>query len=293
MRDIVSIYREIVLRQHFLARLLHYFTHLAALNNKYRYKTMTYNKTDSKEKIRTLRPFPLEGIGRFSERLSLLMENESLRSFSRKVEISDGTIRKYLENSEPSLTRLVLIAHNCGVNVDWLATGRGEMSADAVKEVTSDSLADCPCVTVTGDDFTEEFALIPGYHISVSTGHGELARNESIKRRLAFRIKWLKFRNLNISSLAIVFAKGDSMEPTIHNGNSLLIDLADTKPTEGSIFVLRFGDELYAKRLQKHFNGGVKLISDNKEYDDQLVRPEEIEQLQIVGKVIWVGKDLY
>ena len=286
----VIIVREIVISQYFLARLLHYFMRTYALNIENTDKTMTYNKTDSSKEKGTLRPFPVEGIGRFSERLTQLMGDESLRSFSRKVGISDGTIRKYLDNSEPTLTRLVSIAHACDVNIDWLATGSGSMrpsdTAEPVKEPS-------PFVTVDCDDFCEEFALIPGYHLAVSAGHGQLAQKEEIKRYLAFRRKWLKFRGLDIKSLAIVFAKGDSMEPTIQNGNSLLVDLSDKKLTEGSIFVLRFGDDLYAKRLQKHFNGGVKLISDNKEYDDLLVSPQEMEQLYIVGKVIWVGKDLY
>ena len=83
------------------------------------------------------------------------------------------------------------------------------------------------------------------------------------------------------------------MEPTIHSGNTLLVDLSDKLLSDGSIYVLRVGDNLFAKRLQQRFDGTVELISDNKEYKDQVVKPDELDQLQIIGKVVWIGKDLY
>ncbi|AQS38611.1 putative transcriptional regulator [Shewanella psychrophila] len=243
------------------------------------------------KKNETPRPFPEKGIGRFSERLVTLIGEESVRSFGRRVEISDGTLRKYLQhNTEPSLSRLVRIAHECGVTIEWLATGQGPMHP--IDEPSSSEIV-CNYTHIDVAEFNEEFTLIPGYHVNVSTGHGVLADEHPIKRHLAFRKKWLTYRKFESCKLAVVFAKGDSMEPTIHSNNSLLVDMADTKLTDGSIFVLRLGDDLYAKRLQKRFDGGIELLSDNKEYKDQIVKSDEIDTLQILGKVVWVGKDIY
>ncbi|WP_394131123.1 helix-turn-helix transcriptional regulator [Shewanella maritima] len=116
--------------------------------------------------------------------------------------------------------------------------------------------------------------------------------DEKVKRKLAFRTKWLRYRGLQPESLRVVFAKGDSMEPTIHTGDSILVDITQTTLTDGSIFVLRLGDELYAKRLQKHIDGSVTIISDNKEYKEQVVSIEDLPMLNIVGKVVWIGKDV-
>ena len=148
--------------------------------------------------------------------------------------------------------------------------------------------------SLTAPSMSDEYAFIPVYSVKVSAGHGFANDDdENIVRRLAFRKNWLNFRGLKESNLALVMTQGDSMEPTLHSGNSLLIDTSNKSLTDGCIYVIRVGSELYAKRLQKQFNGGVRLISDNKEYDDQLVQPDEVDQLQIVGKVVWVGKDLY
>lgn len=159
--------------------------------------------------------------------------------------------------------------------------------------VLLDVLSSLAYEQVAVEEFNEEYVLIPGYHISVSAGHGIVSDSEPIRRQLAFRRKWISFRKLNPAKLAVVFAIGDSMEPTIHSGNTLLVDLSDKLLSDGSIYVLRVGDNLFAKRLQQRFDGTVELISDNKEYKDQVVKPDELDQLQIIGKVVWIGKDLY
>ena len=82
------------------------------------------------------------------------------------------------------------------------------------------------------------------------------------------------------------------MEPNIKSGDSLLINLDSTRPIDGEIFVVRLGDELYAKRIQKRWDGAIELISDNKEYNTQVIPATELEHLAIVGQVVWIGKDV-
>lgn len=225
-------------------------------------------------------------------RLKELIGNESVRSFGERIEASEGGIRKWLNNiSMPSFDKVVRIARECNVTLEWLATGQEPKIPGG--QAKPNYATETGCAIVTVDEFNEEYVLIPGYHVSVSTGHGALNGDAEVKRQLAFRTKWLRFRKLNAKDLAVVFAQGDSMEPTIHNSNTILVDLSDTQLKDGSIYVLRFGQELYAKRLQKRFDGSVCLISDNKEYDDQIVKENELEQLAIIGKVVWIGKDLY
>ena len=235
---------------------------------------------------RTQGPILPEGIGLFNERLKELIGHESVRAFGRKVGISDTTIRKYLTGeTEPTISRLVGIAVACGVALEWLATGEGPKHPGGKAEQ--------PALCVCKDEFDEEYALIDGYHITVSTGHGAFNGDETpVKRHLAFRWKWLKFRGFRPERLKVVFAKGDSMEPYIKSGDSLLINLDSTRPIDGEIFVVRLGDELYAKRIQKRWDGAIELISDNKEYNTQVIPATELEHLAIVGQVVWIGKDV-
>ncbi|WP_105169067.1 XRE family transcriptional regulator [Pseudoalteromonas sp. T1lg23B] len=226
------------------------------------------------------------GAASFSARVEQAIKPDSIRNFASKIGVSEGTLRRILKGEDPKLSVIERIAKQAGVDFMWLVKGVGEASS---KRDVSPLLSQR---VVSVDEFEEEFILVPGYHISVSTGHGAFNGAARIERHLAFRKKWVDYKGLDKSQLAVVFAKGDSMEPTIHNNNTILVDLSDKKLSEGLIYVVRLGEELYAKRLQQYLDGSVRLISDNKEYVDQHVQPHELEQLEIIGKVVWIGKDL-
>lgn len=68
-------------------------------------------------------------------------------------------------------------------------------------------------------------------------------------RHLAFRRKWLKWRGFS-EGLAVVWSKGDSMEPTISSNDTLVVHLGRTRPVDGHIYVVRNDDQLWVKRLQ-------------------------------------------
>mgnify|MGYP002139121465 CR=1 FL=1 len=227
----------------------------------------------------------MAGMDTLSDRLDELRGSLSYKAFAELVGMSESGMRKYFPpfNSLPTIDKALRIARTCNVNLEWLATGQGPKHPDGVAEQT-----------VRPDEFDEEYALIDGYHVTVSTGHGAFNDDHEVKRKLAFRRKWLKFRQLNPDNLAVVFAKGDSMEPTIHSGDSILVDLSRNQIQDGGLFVLRLGDELYAKRLQKRVDGGVNIISDNKAgYETLSVLPNELESLSIIGKVVWLGHDFF
>lgn len=237
-------------------------------------------ESDAKKENRTEGPILPEGIGQFHERLEVLVGDESVRSFGRRVGISDTTIRKYLSGeTEPTLSRLAAIAMVCDISVEWLVTGAG---------LTPPWLEPSDAQRLNED----EYALIEGYNIAVSTGHGLFGEDTEVTRCLAFRRRWLSYRGFSDKQLKVVFARGDSMEPTIKDNDSLLVNLSSIAPIDGKIFVVRLGSELYAKRIQKRWDGGIELISDNKEYDKQVIPAEELEQLQVIGQVVWIGKDI-
>lgn len=228
---------------------------------------------------------PDAGMESFDSRLKELIGKDSLRSFALSIDASEGGVRKWFtQGTKPSFDKMVRIARLYGVNLEWLCTGEGPKLASSSKASNQ--------LSVECEDLCEEYSLIDGYHTEVSTGHGSAWDEQPVQRRLAFRKKWLRFRNLNPEHLKVLFAKGDSMEPTIHSGDSILVDTSIHQLSDGSIFVLSLGGDLYAKRLQKRVDGGIEVISDNREYSNQVVPANELDQLQIIGKVVWIGKDL-
>lgn len=139
---------------------------------------------------------------------------------------------------------------------------------------------------------SQDFAMIPGYNVQVSAGHGAINGEEQPTRYLAFRYKWLKYRGFNEKDLVVVFAKGDSMEPTITNNNSLLIHTKFQSIQDGGIYVIRQDDTLLVKRVQRLLDGDLKLISDNTAYEPMVLTKDSFESLNVVGQVVWIAKDI-
>lgn len=214
-------------------------------------------------------------INLFSDRIKHLIDrHESASNLARMAGVSEGVVRKWKDGkSEPTRDKLEALSKATGVRIEWLVLGTGEVSDKAQGNLS-------------------EFALIPGYNVQVSAGNGAMPGNEEPTRRLAFRHRWLKYRGLNEKDLVMVFTKGDSMEPTIADNNTLMVDTSDTDPQDGGIYVIRNDGHLLVKRTQIAPGQGVWLISDNKEYDKLLVQFDKTEDLEVIGKVVWIGKDI-
>jgi phage repressor protein C with HTH and peptisase S24 domain len=244
-------------------------------------------ESEKREQIGNPDPILRCGIGSFSARLAEVIGSESVRSFADRIGLSEGAVRAFIKGRIPRSDDALAIARASGCSLEWLIAGVGPKKAGEPADTVQPDY-------VSSEAFDEEYALIPGYHLQVSTGNGAAWNGEPIKRHLAFRRKWLKYRNLDPDRLAVVFAKGDSMEPTIHNGDSILVDTSKNQIEDGAIFVLRLGDDLYAKRLQKNVAGGITVISDNKsEYLPQIVPADQLDNLAVIGKVVWCGHDFH
>ncbi|WP_303845197.1 S24 family peptidase [Aeromonas sobria] len=143
-----------------------------------------------------------------------------------------------------------------------------------------------------GSGITEEFVLIPGYRVQVSAGHGSLTQGELEPcRHLAFRRKWLRWRGFDEKELAIVWSKGDSMEPTISNNDTLVVHLGRTRPVDGHIYVVRNDDQLWVKRLQVMPSAWL-LLSDNKHYQPIEVPKDEQHTFEVIGQVVHIAHDV-
>ncbi len=217
------------------------------------------------------------------ERIKLsALEVGGKKNLSHLTGIPESGIYRYIKGeSAMPVKALVKIAKAAGLSVEWLATGEGSMRPGEVREGWASYSVEMG-----------EFALIPGYNVEVAAGVGTFPGGEESTRKLAFRHKWLRYRGLKPEHLVLVFAKGDSMEPTINDNNTLMIDTSNRELMDGHIYVIRTDGHLIVKRIQKLWNKGILLLSDNKEYREQQIEPNEADDLEVIGKVVWIGKDV-
>ena len=84
--------------------------------------------------------------------------------------------------------------------------------------------------------------------------------------------------------LAASKIRGDSMEPTIFNGDTVICD--DLGYQEDGIYAIIFEGQGFVKRLQR-VAGGVRIISDNQAYEAMFAK-NDTEELKIIGQVHYV-----
>lgn len=83
--------------------------------------------------------------------------------------------------------------------------------------------------------------------------------------------------------IKIVKAIGDSMQPTINDGDFVFIDIANQSMGSDGIYVLLSETGLSIKRLQNDFDGNITINSDNKLYN---ARTLPLKDIHILGRVI-------
>jgi SOS-response transcriptional repressor LexA len=87
----------------------------------------------------------------------------------------------------------------------------------------------------------------------------------------------------NIKNIEAINVTGDSMEPTLNNGNIIFIDKTKQDLSKDGIYAFVNENGLFVKRMQKRVDGGIDVISDNKEYPMQIINKNDIN---ILGKVV-------
>ncbi len=87
----------------------------------------------------------------------------------------------------------------------------------------------------------------------------------------------------NVQNIEAINVTGDSMEPTLNGGNIIFIDKTKQDASKDGIYAFVNENGLFVKRIQKRIDGGLDIISDNKEYPIQIAQKNEIN---ILGKVV-------
>jgi len=134
---------------------------------------------------------------------------------------------------------------------------------------------------------------VPQLDVGASAGPGAVPGEERPQSHIAFDPKWLRRLGAGDGSqLSIIRVEGDSMAPTLADGDEILVDRGDTAARlRDGIYVLRREDVLMVKRLALDPSGQRATIrSDNEAYPSW---PGcDLASIDIVGRVVWCGRRL-
>ena len=124
---------------------------------------------------------------------------------------------------------------------------------------------------------------VPRLALGASAGPGAFGGEEQAIGAFRFAARWLRGQGLDPSQLSAIEVTGDSMEPTLRDGDEILVDRSRRALSDG-IHVVRTGDALLVKRLDTGRPGAIGLISDNPAYRAIELPAGEVE---VIGRVVW------
>ena len=134
----------------------------------------------------------------------------------------------------------------------------------------------------------EAEAQVPWLTVAASAGPGAIAAEE--RRLRAMPVPRALLRDLGVApaDASVIAVAGDSMAPTLLDGDRLLVDGADRRvPSAGAVFVIRREDALSVKRLRPSARA-LAIVSDNPAYPS-LVEPAAAVTILGRARLLWRG----
>lgn len=221
-----------------------------------------------------------------SERLNTAMDAARVKSqsaLSRSSGVPQPTINRILKGvikHAPETKTLQALARALGVSFEWLAEGRGDMHRAGFNDVATPS--------------EDEFDLVPQMDLRAACGDGKFAEHVVVKGGLAFKKDFMRRFGISEMTSRVIYAAGQSMEPTIGDGRVVLVNLTETEPVDGKVFLICDQDgAMILKRLIREYEPSIqqtvwKTRSDNpdkRSFPDKIL-PDD-PRVKIVGRAIW------
>lgn len=200
------------------------------------------------------------------------------KDFAQRYGINPTSYRAY-ENNQNGFAKLAHeFADRLGVSGRWLLEG-GDIeraSGEHAEEAQARSMG---------------LSLIPQLELGYSMGGGSVFSDYRQTGFVPFQRDWLRgFMRGTFADLFVARGEGDSMLPTLMDGDIVLIDTAQkTIDRQDRIWALSYGDLGMIKRVRRLPNGVYRISSDN-----SVVEPIEAadDEMHVVGRVVWIGRTM-
>lgn len=196
------------------------------------------------------------------------------------ADIPVSSMSGYIYGREMKLSAAMKIARVCSVSIEWLAgvTEHPEFSASNQKS----------------DGANEVICRLPFFDTSCFANQrnskSDIPKVEivSISRNLLDRFR------VEADALSVVAMSGDSMEPTLRDGDLVLVETTPNEAVSG-LHVIMINGRITVRRVAYPIAGGATLIADNKLYPSQDIGSDQLKwgdprseyPAVVIGRVIY------
>lgn len=216
--------------------------------------------------------FMTDNFNTFFVRASSALGFTTLSELAAILNVNRSSITQARKKDSVPANWLLALFRNHGLNPDWLEGGSG---SQWLKQ---------------GDGFENDFFPIPKVRARLCAGAGSFEVEDQMEASHSFQTAWLQNKGIK-ERMVLMDVFGNSMSPEIKDGDMVLIDQSQTDIFAGTVYAVGVEDTIMVKRIEKHPRKLV-LLSDNKEYTPIFLSDDEMDRVRIIGKVLWICREL-
>ncbi|MDL1957097.1 MAG: helix-turn-helix domain-containing protein [Candidatus Desulfofervidus auxilii] len=227
-----------------------------------------------------------------ADRIKFLYKQSGLTQdkFAKLLGIHKHTLSLYMNgNRSPRADTLHKIITQLNVNPNWLLMGEGIPF-------------ETPKTQSQTQYFSEEYVMIPLLDTEIAADVADIWPSEKIIDYCPFKRIWLcKEYGCNEEKLkrfVILRCRGDSMSPTINNGEFMIVDTnleCRIEIIDDGIYIVRREDgSISVKRVLLKESDTLFCVSDNKAYKPFTIKIQAGKTIQyyVLGRVVWTWHKL-
>jgi len=208
----------------------------------------------------------------FFNRVSEVTGISTLSELSKILQVNRSAVTQARKKGTVPDKWLLTLFKAYGLNPEWLESGKAPRMLKP------------PFGEVSG------YHHVPKVEARLCAGGGSFEVGSTIEGYYAFDKEWLKRRGA-ADRMVLMDVFGNSMTPEIKDGDAVLIDQSQSDIIAGAIYAVGVDETIMVKRIEKH-PGKLVLLSDNREYAPIFLNAEETESIRIIGKVLWICREL-
>lgn len=226
------------------------------------------------------------------DRLEKLMQERGLSQseLARRVGVKQPSIGRLLSGHTRSTSVLVELARELGTTPQYL-TGEDAVEQHATRSREKRQSPDVP-VAASIEQVAAEHGLLPIRHLDLAFGMGATYIDNVVEEEMRLFPEAFIRSFTNAPADLIYFAEGagDSMMPTIHSRDVVIIDASDRRVTMADqIWACTYSGMGMIKRLRPMPDGGVKILSDNSSVPPETAYDGE---LSLFGRIVGVARKI-
>lgn len=210
----------------------------------------------------------------------------SQAELARRVGVKSTTIWKLVNGESSGSKHLHVIAKHLATSPEYLTGETDNPDSDILSDRR---LADRAESSPQDAAAQLNSVLIPQLEIGYSMGGGSVFQDYVESAQIPFPRDWLApMIRGSFAELFVARGDGDSMVPTLLDGDLVLVDTAQkTIQQQDRLWCLSYGDLGMIKRVRILPDGSAQINSDNPAVTPITAHDDE---MHVIGRVIWIAR---